>query len=96
MALELITITQSNAHWAVDENFRRIREELKHKVPVDGTAVLEGNWNFGGVFTVRGITSDGPETAIPNYERNQAANLMIYEAGQAMGSEDGDIFAYED
>ena len=32
MALTLITITQDNLSWAVNENFKRIFAEMKHKV----------------------------------------------------------------
>ena len=63
MALELITITADNIHWAFDENFRRIFEELKYKVPVTGKVQLEGDWDFQNTYSIFGVTEDGTHSA---------------------------------
>lgn len=66
MDLVLITITEENIHWAVNLNFERIFEALKYKVQLSGSATLQGNWNFQNLYTIRGITSNGPCSAYPN------------------------------
>ena len=63
MALDLIEITKGNLHTAVNENFRRIYEELSHKVPLNGDVTLEGDWLFQGLFTVLSVTPDGDTSA---------------------------------
>lgn len=63
MALDLITITQENIGWAFNENFRRIFEELQYKVPVNGTVVLQGDWDFQNLYTILGIVEDGANSA---------------------------------
>lgn len=64
MSLTLITITPANAAWAVNENFRRIYAEIPNKLPARGIAILEGNLNFGGTFTIRGLSPNGPRSAL--------------------------------
>lgn len=64
-----IVVTQDNLTWAVNENWRLIYEELRYKVPMNGAVQLKGDWDFQNLYTIRGIMSDGPNTAIPNAER---------------------------
>ncbi len=68
MALELVTVTTDNITWAVNENIRRIGVEIAYKVPINGEVVLQGNWDFQNLYTIRGIVSAGPCTALPNSE----------------------------
>ena len=65
MALDLITITADNLHWAVNENWKRIFAAMEYKVPMNGRVVLRGDWDFQGLYTIRGITSVGPGSALP-------------------------------
>lgn len=64
--VEFITLTQDNIHWALSENFRRAYEELKYKVPVNGTAVLQGDADFKGTGTILNVVPLGPNSAVPN------------------------------
>ncbi len=66
--LELITITADNLHWAVNENFKRIYAALRFKVPMTGKVNLQGDWDFQNLYTIRGIVSNGPGSAMPNSE----------------------------
>jgi len=66
MSVEFLTINTQNFHWAVNENFRRAFAELNHKIPVDGTATLMGDLDFGGTGTVLNVEPSGPQSAIPN------------------------------
>lgn len=68
MNVELITITQGNLTWAVNENWRRIFEAIKYKVPMNGKVRLQGDWDFQTLYSIRGIVSDGPKSALPNSE----------------------------
>lgn len=63
MALELVTVTQDNVHWAVNENFRRIYEEMRYKVPMQGRVVLEGDWDFQSLYNIVGANDKGPQSA---------------------------------
>lgn len=60
MALELITVTAENVEQAVNENFRRVYQELSYKIPRSGKVVLKGPLDFGGLYT---ITGPGPVDA---------------------------------
>lgn len=64
--VEFIRLTSHNIHWALNENFRRAYEELSFKVPVNGTAVLQGNADFGNTGTIINVVPAGPQSAIPN------------------------------
>jgi len=66
MALTLVTVTAANLHEACNENWRRIYEEIGKKVPLTGTIRLEGDIDFDNLYTIKGITPDGPNTAISN------------------------------
>ncbi len=66
--LDLITITQANVTWAVSENYRRIYEAIRYKVPMNGRISLQGDWDFQSLYTIRGIVSAGPGSALPNSE----------------------------
>lgn len=66
MNLDLLTITQGNLIWAVTENWDRIYEAIKFKAPMNGTVRLEGDWDFQSLYTIRGIVSNGPNSAKPN------------------------------
>ena len=63
MALDIITITQDNASWAIRENFRRIYEELEYKVPNIGTVKLEGNWDFQNLYSIFNVTGSSEGTS---------------------------------
>lgn len=63
MALALITITQDNLQWAVNENIRLIREELRYKVPANGKVALQGDWDFQSLYTIQGVTESGIHSA---------------------------------
>lgn len=62
--LDLIVMTRENIHWALNENLRRVLEEIKHKVPVHGKAILYGDLDFDSQFTVRGVSPNGPRSAL--------------------------------
>lgn len=66
MALELITVTADNKYFAITENFRRIYEELRFKVPLNGTVVLQGDWDFADTYTFLGVEPAGPNSATNN------------------------------
>ncbi len=68
MDVELITITQSNIDWAVNENWARIFEAITFKVAMNSSVKLQGDWDFQGLYTIRGIVSNGPCSALPNHE----------------------------
>ncbi len=68
MSYTPIVVTQQNLGWAVNENFRLIYEEIKKKVPMNGVVVLEGDWDFQNLYTIQGIVSNGPCSALPNSE----------------------------
>lgn len=68
MAISLHTITANNIQWAINENFTRIFEELRYKVPMNGRVSLQGDWDFQNLYTIRGIVSNGPGSALPNSE----------------------------
>lgn len=63
MALELITVTADNASFSVRENFRRIYRELSFKMPISGTARLQGNLDFDNTYTVFNVTPNGDTSA---------------------------------
>lgn len=65
-ALNLITITAENMHWAVNENFVRIYSALGYKVPLTGKVQLLGNLDFASTYTVRNFSEDGPTSATKN------------------------------
>lgn len=69
MNVSFITITPTNYRWAVMENFYRAYAALHYKVPMNGKVVLLGNWDFDG-HILRGIVSNGPQSALPNSEAN--------------------------
>ncbi len=63
MALTLVVVTQDNAKWAITENFRRIYEEMKYKVPTVGRVTLEGDWDFQSLYNIIGANDKGPNSA---------------------------------
>lgn len=68
MDLELITVTHDNISWAINENFKRIYDAVRYKVPMNGQVSLLGDWDFQNLYTIRGIVSAGPGSALPNSE----------------------------
>ena len=63
--IDLITITQGNAAWAVSENFRRIYEELQYKIPINNSRVtLKSDVDGQGLYTIRGISAAGPGSGV--------------------------------
>lgn len=66
MTVEFIEITRTNFHWAINENFRRAYGEVNHKIPVDGTAILKADIDFGGTGEILNVEEAGPNSAIPN------------------------------
>lgn len=93
--LDLITITADNLHWAVNENLKRIYAELAFKVPLTGRAVLKGDWDFQDTYSVRGVVSSLPNSALPNADRDGGnVVLIVNEDGFLTLQEDGgSIFA---
>jgi hypothetical protein len=57
-----VVITADNITEALNENFKRILEELRYKVPTHGTIRLLADWNMGG-NTVLGVLPAGVRTA---------------------------------
>lgn len=93
MDIELLTITADNVLWAVNENFKRVHEALKYKVPLNGKVVLKGNWDFGGSYTMFGVVPAGTNTAIP-LSGSQLFH-MVTEDDDHMETEDGDLMITE-
>lgn len=91
MALDLITITQDNLSWAVNENLKRIYAELEYKVPLEGSVRLQGDWDFQNAYTIRGVVAIIPKSVIPWADTPGHSILRIVtEEGYAMKSESGD------
>lgn len=64
MSLDLITVTQDNFQSAIQENLWRIYVDITYKVPLSGANVaLLGDWNFQGLYQLRGAASAGPRSA---------------------------------
>lgn len=71
MNVELLTITQANLSWAVNENWRRIFEAIRYKVPMNGVCRLEGDWDFQGLYSIRGIVNLDDTSAQSKTEAGQ-------------------------
>ncbi len=68
MSYTPVVVTADNIIPAINENFSLIYKEMGYKVPMNGKAVLQGDWDFQNLYTILGVVSDGPNSALPNSE----------------------------